>query len=197
LAGLFCATPSYRLTPSPAMLEPSDQFSLAGNARRGEHRSSDGAWRLIGHAKMCRQYALSMHWDRRRGSAIARFPCGVVVDVPIEACVIDPAAALPAARACHIEQSVDWPMWVDRGGLLGSHQEGRLADPSVDRSPGVDSPSRRPDVELWRSDRLIVHRDATRLLPAWCVGSASTITGSIPLYSLPRSTDSGHGAAKC
>jgi hypothetical protein len=44
--------PSYRLTPKPAILEPSDQFSLAGNARRGEHRSSDGARRVLGHAKV-------------------------------------------------------------------------------------------------------------------------------------------------
>jgi hypothetical protein len=52
LAGLFCAMPSYRLTPKPAILEPSDQFSLAGNVRRGEHRSSNGARRVLGQAKV-------------------------------------------------------------------------------------------------------------------------------------------------
>jgi hypothetical protein len=41
-----------RVSPKPAMLEPSDQFSLACNARRGEHRSSDGAWRVLGQVKV-------------------------------------------------------------------------------------------------------------------------------------------------
>lgn len=52
LAGLFCAMLSNRVSPKPAMLEPSDQFSLACNARRGEHRSSDGAWRVLGQVKV-------------------------------------------------------------------------------------------------------------------------------------------------
>jgi hypothetical protein len=52
--------PSYRLTPTPTMLEPSDQFSSAGNARRGEHRSLCAK----GESRRCREGSVAQNPQR-------------------------------------------------------------------------------------------------------------------------------------